>query len=261
MSSMPINGKTNSSGRATSCRQALRWNMFGGTLGGPIWKDKLFFFVDYQGQRFDHPTTSNFITVFTNAERNGDFSQISTSKEPGYWHALCQQPDSNVTAKSGGGGSFAFKFYPTPINGNNTNNAVNQVNQAFNSDQGDAKIDWNITQNDRLSARWAQAYQDDPKNNSLAILGNNITHAPVHNAVGTWTHTFSPNILNEARFGASWITITTGTSFDPAIGDLGTQLGIANANAAGPGLLCWVLAAAPLRSRVREPSQILAAVG
>ncbi len=47
-------------------RAALRWNMFGGTLGGPVWKDKLFFFVDYQGQRFDHPTTSQFITVFTN---------------------------------------------------------------------------------------------------------------------------------------------------------------------------------------------------
>src|SRR6201996_1720862 len=64
-------------------KAALRWNMFGGTLGGPVWKDKLFFFVDYQGQRFDHPTTSQFITVFTNAERNGCFAQISAQlKDP-----------------------------------------------------------------------------------------------------------------------------------------------------------------------------------
>src|SRR6202034_1862153 len=58
-------------------KPTVRWNMFGGTLGGPIFKDKLFFFVDYQGQRFDHPASSSFITVFTNAERGGDFSQIS----------------------------------------------------------------------------------------------------------------------------------------------------------------------------------------
>ena len=73
---MPTSGRTNSTAGQLLPRAALRWNMFGGTLGGPIFKDKLFFFVDYQGQRFDHPATSNFITVFTNAERNGDFSQF-----------------------------------------------------------------------------------------------------------------------------------------------------------------------------------------
>jgi hypothetical protein len=219
-------------------RQALRWNMFGATFGGPIWKDKLFFFVDYQGQRFDHPTTSNFITVFTNAERNGDFSQLKTQlKNPltGVPYVNNQIPMSQENPVAAA--LFASKYYPTPINGNLTNNAVNQVNQAYNTDQGDAKIDWNITQNDRLSARWAQQYQNDPLSNSLLILANGTTHAPVHNAVGTWTHTFGPNILNEARFGASWITITTGTNFSPSIGDLGTQLGIANANSVGPGLL------------------------
>ena len=55
--------------------------------------------------------------------------------------------------------------------------------------------------------------------------------------VGTWTHTFGPTILNEARFGTSWITLSNGSAFDPSIGNLGTDLGIANANSAGPGLL------------------------
>jgi hypothetical protein len=220
-------------------RAALRWNMFGGTLGGPIWKDKLFFFVDYQGQRFDHPTTSESITVFTNAERNGDFSQLlptqlknPTSGVPYVNNQIPMSQENPVAAAL-----FASKYYPTPINGNLTNNAINQENQAYNTDQGDAKIDWNITQKDRLSARWAQQYQNDPLTNSLAILANTAEHAPVHNAVGTWTHTFGPNLLNEARFGASWIGITTDTSFVPSIGDLGTTLGIANANSVGPGLL------------------------
>ena len=219
-------------------RAALRWNMFGGTLGGPILKDKLFFFVDYQGQRFDHPTTSSFITVFTNAERNGDFSQLTTQlKNPitGVPYVNNQIPVAQENAVAAA--LFASKFYPTPINSNLTNNAINQTNSALNADQGDAKVDWDITQKDRFSARYSQQYQNDPSTNSLAILANEAEHAPVHNVVGTWTHTFSPNILNEARFGTSWIGITTDTSFVPSIGNLGDELGIANANTAGPGLL------------------------
>src|SRR6202046_4263647 len=219
-------------------RGALRWNMFGGTLGGPAWKDKLFFFVDYQGQRFDHPTTSQFKTVFTAAERQGDFSALTTQlKNPitGVPYVGNQIPLAQINPVAAA--LFASKYYPTPINANPTNNAVNLQNQAYNSDQGDARIDWNITQRDRLSARWAQAFQNDPQTNSLLILGNTFTHVPIHNAVGTWTHTLSPNIINEARFGASWITILTGASFNPSIGDLGAALGIANANSVGPGLL------------------------
>ncbi len=52
-------------------KPALRWNMFGATFGGPIMKNKLFFFVDYQGQRFDHPASSSPLSLFTSAERQG----------------------------------------------------------------------------------------------------------------------------------------------------------------------------------------------
>ena len=226
-------------------RAGLRWNMFGGTFGGPILKDRLFFFVDYQGQRFDHPTTTQFITVFTNAERNGNFSQLSTPLKNPLTHVpypgnqIPMSQENPVAAAL-----FASKYYPTPVNNNPTQNAINTYTSAFNADQGDAKIDWNITQRDRLSARYSQEYQNDPATNSLLILGNAAgangsapVQVPLHNAVGTWTHTLSPNILNEARFGASWITIVSGTSFNPSIGDLGTSLGIANANTVGPGLL------------------------
>ena len=219
-------------------KPTVRWNMFGGTLGGPIFKDKLFFFVDYQGQRFDHPASSNFITVYTNAESAGNFSQITTQ----LMNPVTQQPypnnqipisQMNVVAKN----LFASKYYPTPINSQTTNNAINTVTQAFDADQGDVKVDYTITPNDRFEGRYSQGYQTDPSSNSQLILGNGFAQAPTHNVVGTWTHTFGPTILNEARLGTSWITIFNGTAFDPSIGNLGTALGIANTNGSGPGLL------------------------
>ena len=221
-------------------RPTLRWNMFGGTIGGPIIKDKLFFFADYQGQRFDHPATSQFITVFTNAERGGDFSALlpgTQLKNPitGVPYPNNQIPLSqeNIVAKN----LFASSLYPTPINDQPINNAVNVYTQAFNADQGDFKVDYNISDKLRFSGRYSQEYQNDPASNSLLILGNTYTHAPIHNVVGSLTYTVTPTILNELRFGTSWITLLTGASFGSGIGDLGTQLGIANANSAGPGLL------------------------
>ena len=221
-------------------RAALRWNMYGGTLGGRIIKDRLFFFADYQGQRFDHPASSNFITVFTNAERGGDFSALLPQTQlvnplngQAYKNNQIPTAQENLVATN----LFASSYYPTPINSNQINNAVNVNTQAYNTDQGDIKVDYNITGADHFQGRYSQEYQDDPGSNSLLILGNSFAHSPVHNVVGTVTHTFSPTMLNELRLGTSWVTLFNGSSFNSTIGNLGTQLGIANANSAGPGLL------------------------
>src|SRR5262249_48316736 len=56
-----------------------RWNEYGGTFGGPIRRDKLFFFADYQGSRFDLPATSGPKTTFTSRHVTGDVSDVGVT--------------------------------------------------------------------------------------------------------------------------------------------------------------------------------------
>jgi hypothetical protein len=59
-------------------RAPLRHNVFGGAVGGPIIKDRFFFFADYQGVRRANPGSANSVTVFPLDFRQGDFSRFGT---------------------------------------------------------------------------------------------------------------------------------------------------------------------------------------
>src|SRR5215831_13070992 len=69
----------------------LRWNMFGGTIGGPIIKNKLFFFGDYQGGRLDHPAGTSNVAVLTTGEIGGNFSALCTG---GFTGGICTDKDT-----------------------------------------------------------------------------------------------------------------------------------------------------------------------
>jgi hypothetical protein len=253
----------------------LRWNMFGGTLGGPIIKNKLFFFGDYQGGRLDFPSSSGFITVLTSDEAGGNFAALC---QTGFSSAgICNDRDSsgnvidqiyNPCATGTGGTSgtpcsiltptsrpaFAGNiiptanldpvftslvtsaFYPASIATlpNGFGRAINTTFQQFNSDQGDIKVDYIISDKDHLFARYSKGDQYDPSNNSVALLGNTVNEAYIDNGTVNWSHVFSPNLMNEARFGKNYIKLPHGlTTFASGVGQLGNTIGITDGNPNG----------------------------
>jgi hypothetical protein len=234
----------------TTVKPALRWNEFGGSIGGPIIKDKLFFFVDYQGSRFDQPSTTKPYTVFTAAERQGNFADVCTDPRgfnpQGLCYNLAQQLYNPNSANTPGGrqpflnnqltGAFspaAMKIlnsplYPGPLNNLTVGNQNNIVNSSTNADQGDLKLDWAASQKDHIYARYSQQHITNPTTNSQVLIGNSENEFPLYNGVLDYAHTFSPTFLNDARIGASYFPVTEGFT-NPTGQNLATAFGIAGA--------------------------------
>lgn len=204
-----------------SPRAKLRWNEFGATLGGPIKKDKLFFFVDYQGQRFDTPTSIGATSLMTSAERSGDFSAllpgvqlydpltvVNGQRQPFAGNIIPANRLNPVSQKIVGDTTA----YPLPTGSGLINNYLYASHTYINGDQGDAKIDWNISEKDRLSGRYSQSTISNPNTNNVPIFYNSFANYPTHNGVLDWTRTISPTIVNEARVGVNYVFINNGSA-------------------------------------------------
>ena len=245
-------------------RDKLRWNMFGGAIGGPVVKNKLFFFFDYQGQRFDRPSSTQQLSVFTAAERQGNFGDICAL---GFTAGLCNDtkivkvnnvdttvranqlydpngnhapfPDNVITTPIDpvAAALFASALYPAASSTSRKDNASYTQANAFDSNQYDIKIDYNLSEKDHIFGRYSHAKQNNPTVNSFVLIGTGFSEAPIENSVVDWSHTFSSSLLNDLRFGINHVRLHNGTIFDNSAGNIGTDLGIGNANASGPGLL------------------------
>ena len=227
-------------------RSPQRWNQFGGTFGGPIFKDKLFVFADYQSLRQATPTQLSSASVLPTAWRKGDFSSLLALAKPvqlfnpfSVTTAGVRSPFPNNVIPASLLSPAASKLindaslYPQATSDALTNNVTYANASYINSDQGDIKLDWRPTEKDYYSARYSHGRQDQPSVNSFPLFYNGFSQSPFQNGVINWTRTLSPTLVNEARFGVNNILIYNGGA-DKGLGDIATKVGIQNA---GKGLL------------------------
>ena len=215
-------------------KPAQRWNEFGATLGGPIKKDKLFFFIDYQGERFDTPTTISATSVLTAAERSGDFSALLPNtviynpydvsggqRVPFPGNMIPSNLLSPVAQKIVSDTSA----YPLPTGPGLVNNYLYSTHSAINGDQGDARVDWSLSDKDRIFGRYSQSMTANPVTNDVPIFYNSFANYPTHNGVLDWVHTVSPSIINDARVGVNYVFINNGAAGN-GLGNFNTTVGL-----------------------------------
>lgn len=222
----PITGRT---------KPILRYNQYGGTLGGPLFtprfgeggpainngKDKTFFFVGYE--RWNHRTANiNRATVPTLAERSGDFSNT----RDGQGRVITIYDPETTRAVAGGGFTrdpFPGNIIPSnridplsrrlleylPLPNVAPNNAFTNANNylslvGFPTDQGQitARIDHNFSDKDKLFGRYTRT-QNTRMNrawaNGLADTDARDDQRNNHNFVFSETHVFSSTVVNDFR--------------------------------------------------------------
>ncbi|HEV2134891.1 MAG TPA: carboxypeptidase regulatory-like domain-containing protein [Terracidiphilus sp.] len=194
-------------------KEPLKQNQFGATAGGPIKKDKTFYFGFYEGFRNRQGETA-LTTVPSVKERSGDFSELCPE---GFTGGFCNNPKHqlfNVFANApypnnqvpsyqiNSVSQNLLSFFPLPNDGTNLFSATQTLSN--NTDQFGIKVDHYLNPRDTLSFRYMfnQLSQLDP----LSPGGASVPGFPVgenqraQNFVAEETHTFSPSLIAVARF-------------------------------------------------------------
>lgn len=199
-------------------------NQFGATLGFPLWRNKLFYFGDIELNRIVIGVTPAPLTVPTPLMRQGNFSELLDKNLTGQTSAIqLYQPNSGGTALlSCNGQNNVFcpnqinqtalnmlNQYPLPnTNGGKTfNNYTTTTRNRSNTIQWDQRLDWNPSSKDQAYARLSYDHVQNNNPTSLGpIIGNGTSHVTIlaENTMASETHSFSPSLTNEARFGYNW---------------------------------------------------------
>lgn len=231
-----LNANTFFNNRSGIKKREFKRSIFGGTLGGPVIKNRAFFFMDYQGARQIDAGPSS-ATVAPLAWRTGNLSGLpQVIRDP----LTGQQFPGNIIPASRivnpvARALFANQqLYPAPNLGGTgtlgvTNNFLGQSATATDNDQADAKGDIRLSDKDNLMGRFSiRRARIDPTSVALPTSLASFVQAPTTGGVVNWTRTFSPTVVNEARFAFTRVRLTDTPS--DVVGLLGAtgnqQLGI-----------------------------------
>lgn len=196
-------------------RPPFHQNQFGATLGGPILKKKLFFFVDYQGTRQSTRSGNSISSLPPASFRTGDFSSSPIKiYDPTTRHI---GPNGTVVASPFPGNRIPtamlnqtalaiVNMIPMPnfgSPGDLSRNYFYQAPQFSNTDQGDVRIDYTVSSKNTLYGSFSKSNNTKPAVGSFpGFLGGGSP--AVDNSMQlalTDVHLFTPTMINEFRFG------------------------------------------------------------
>jgi len=144
-------------------KNALKRNQFGGAVGGPIVRNKVFFFTDFEATRQRQEQVFNS-TLPTDAMRGGNFAGMKAITDPQTGAAFPGNiiPVSRIAPQA----QFFLKYMPTQVQG-----AFNAP-QALDPNKGDLKVDAQLTTADHLMSRYSIADNQESDPNQYPSLGS-----------------------------------------------------------------------------------------
>lgn len=220
-------------------KSEFRRGQFGGTFGGPIWKDKVFFFGDYEGLRQFLPLNQESATVPTQLMRNGNFAELLALSSPIQLRDILtgmpiagNRVDQLTGNRLNPVGLSYLRAFPLPNRSGVFNNYVTTRNETTNSDTFDIRVDSNINDSNQLFGRVSWGRFDQTTSSRLPDLpagfGSGTNPTRTKGIVVGLSTALSTSLFNELRVQTNRIKYGyTPPFFDTPIS---ANLGIPNAN-------------------------------